>query len=209
VLAVSALAERDPQAKRRAGALLVGVLVLWPMLHLAEFQPGKLFEPGNLQVMGGFLAAFLPLATSADFLGLLLKATVETLAMATAGMALAFVIAVPLSVAMTRALSVSRIGPGPGRRLGTARRHAARATRWRGWTWPTACSTAATSCPAGSCSAWGSRACCTSARRCCWPTSRSRRSTRRSPTPPWASSSRKASPAARRWLPRCMPSTWR
>ncbi|HEX6707289.1 MAG TPA: ABC transporter permease [Albitalea sp.] len=119
--------DRDPQARRRAGALLAGVIVLWPVLRLAEFQPGKLFEPGNLQVMGGFLGGFLPPSTSVEFLRLLLKATLETLAMATAGVALAFVLAVPLALAMTRALSVSRIGPGPGRRLSALRRHVARA----------------------------------------------------------------------------------
>ncbi|HEV7915454.1 MAG TPA: ABC transporter permease [Albitalea sp.] len=119
--------QRDPQARRRATALLVSLVILWPVLVLAEFKPWTLFEPGNLKVMGSFLAAFLPPATSAEFLGLLLKATLETLAMATAGIALSFLIAVPLALAMTRALSVSRIGPGPGRWLGELRRHAARA----------------------------------------------------------------------------------
>jgi phosphonate transport system permease protein len=118
--------ERDPQARRRATGVLLGVLLLWPMLQLAEFRPAALFESGNLQVIGGFLAAFLPPATSVEFLGLLLKATLETLAMATAGIALAFVIATPLAFAMTRPLSVSRIGPGPGRRRGEAFRHGAR-----------------------------------------------------------------------------------
>ncbi|HEY2925755.1 PhnE/PtxC family ABC transporter permease [Piscinibacter sp.] len=118
--------ERDPQARRRASGVLLGVLVLWPMLQLAEFRPAALFESGNLKVMGGFLGAFLPPANSVEFLGLLLKATLETLAMASAGIALAFVIATPLAFAMTHSLSVSRIGPGPGRRRGEALRHAAR-----------------------------------------------------------------------------------
>jgi phosphonate transport system permease protein len=120
-------AERDPHARRRATAFVVALVVLWPVLVLSEFRPQRLFDPGNLQVMRGFLAGFVPPATSAEFLGLLAKATLETLAMATAGLALAFVIAVPLALAMTRALSVSRIGPGPGQRMGTARRHVARA----------------------------------------------------------------------------------
>jgi phosphonate transport system permease protein len=105
----------------------VGVLVLWPMLQLAEFAPWRLFQAGNLQVMGAFLGAFLPPATAPEFLGLLLEATLETLAMATAGIALSLVIAVPLALAMTRSLSVSRIGPGRLRRLGDLRRHGARA----------------------------------------------------------------------------------
>jgi len=95
------------------------------MLKLAEFNPAAVFASGNLQVIGGFLGAFLPPATSPEFLALLLKATLETLAMATAGTALAFIIGAPLAFVTTRALSVSRIGPGPGRvRAGVARQAA-------------------------------------------------------------------------------------
>ena len=117
---------RDPQARARAGALLAGVVVLWPLLVLADFKPWVLFEAGNLRVMGNFLAAFLPPATSTEFLGLLLSATLQTLAMATAGIALAWLLAVPLAFAMTPSLSVSRIGPGNGLRRGRALRSLAR-----------------------------------------------------------------------------------
>ena len=117
---------RDPQARARAGALLAAVVVLWPLLVLAEFKPWVLFEAGNLRVMGNFLAAFLPPATSSEFLGLLLTATLQTLAMATAGIALAWLLAVPLAFAMTPSLSVSRIGPGNGLRRGRALRSVAR-----------------------------------------------------------------------------------
>ena len=119
-------AERDPQALRRASALLVAVVVLWPILVLAEFKPWALFEAGNLRVMGDFLAGFLPPVASTEFLGLLLKATLQTLAMATAGIALALVLAVPLAFVMTESLSISRIGPGRGRGLARALRGAAR-----------------------------------------------------------------------------------
>jgi phosphonate transport system permease protein len=124
--AVARARQRDPQALPRATALLVAVVVLWPMLVLAEFKPWALFEAGNLRVMGDFLAGFLPPVTSAEFLGLLLKATLQTLAMATAGIALALLLAVPLAFVMTEALSISRIGPGRGRGLGRAVRAAAR-----------------------------------------------------------------------------------
>ena len=125
-LAATRTAERDPQALPRATALLVGVVVLWPMLVLAEFKPWALFEPGNLRVMGDFLVGFLPPVTSAEFLGLLLKATLQTLAMATAGIALALLLAVPLAFVMTEYLSISRIGPGRGRGVGRVVRGAAR-----------------------------------------------------------------------------------
>ena len=117
---------RDPAARSRAGAFVVAVVVLWPLLALAEFKPWQLFESGNLQVMGSFLAGFLPPSTAPDFLALLWKATLETLAIATAGIALAFLVAVPLAVVATRSLAVSRIGPGPGRGAGAALRTATR-----------------------------------------------------------------------------------
>ena len=125
-LAAARALQRDPQALPRATALLVGVAVLWPMLVLAEFKPWALFETGNLRVMGDFLAGFLPPVTSAEFLGLLLKATLQTLAMASAGIALALVLAVPLAFVMTESLSISRIGPGRGRGFGRVVRGAAR-----------------------------------------------------------------------------------
>ena len=117
---------RDPLARRRLGALLLALVVLWPMLVVAEFKPQALLAPAGLRAMRGFLAGFLPPALSAEFLGLLSRATLETLAMATAGVALAFMVAVPLALAATHALSVSRIGPGPGRWRGTLLRQAAR-----------------------------------------------------------------------------------
>ncbi|MEP7138462.1 MAG: ABC transporter permease [Caldimonas sp.] len=117
---------RDPAARTRLAWLVVAVVVLWPLLALADFRPWLLFEPGNLQVMANFLAGFLPPSTAPDFLALLAKATLETLAIATAGIALAFVIAAPLAFIATRALAVSRIGPGPGRGLGATVRTATR-----------------------------------------------------------------------------------
>lgn len=117
-LSLADAAPRDPLARRRLTALVLALVLLWPMLHLAEFKPWAMFSGDSLKVMGGFLAAFLPPSVEPDFLALLAKATLETLAMATAGVALAFVIALPLAFAMTRSLSVSRIGPGPGRWLG-------------------------------------------------------------------------------------------
>jgi len=123
---MSTLALHDPQARQRATALLVALVVLWPMLQLSQFNPGALFDAGNLKVVGGFLAGFWPPVVSAEFLGLVLEATLQTLAIATAGIALAFAIAAPLAFIATRALSVSRIGPGRGERRGRALRTVAR-----------------------------------------------------------------------------------
>ena len=106
---------RDPHAARRLTACAAALVIAWPMLALSEFKPWALFTDGNLAVIGGFLAGFFPPDGSPAFLALLLKATLETLAMATAGTALALLIGAPLGFVTTRALSISRIGPGPGR----------------------------------------------------------------------------------------------
>ncbi len=98
--------------------MLLALVVLWPMLVWSEFRPLSLFDAKNLSTMGGFLAGFLPPDTSREFLGYVAKATLETLAMATAGIALALVIACPMAFLMTFSLSISRIGPGPGRLRG-------------------------------------------------------------------------------------------
>jgi phosphonate transport system permease protein len=104
----------DPAARGRLTALVLGLVVLWPLLALAEFHPWALLGSDNLQVMANFLGGFLPPSTAPDFLALLGKATLETLAIATAGIALAFIVAAPLAVLATRSLAVARIGPGRG-----------------------------------------------------------------------------------------------
>jgi phosphonate transport system permease protein len=118
---------RDPATRRRIGAAVVALVVLWPLLALAEFRPWVVFEGANWQVMTNFLAGFLPPSTAPDFLALLGKATLETLAIATAGIALAFLVATPLAVLATRSLAIARIGPGPGQRRGAAVRTVTRA----------------------------------------------------------------------------------
>lgn len=118
---------RDPLARRRLTALLIAVVLLWPLLVLADFRPWTLFELDHLQVIGGFLADFVPPSTAPFFLGLLGQATLQTLAIATAGIALAWLAAVPLAFAMTSALSISRLGPGRLRWRGHGVRAVARA----------------------------------------------------------------------------------
>ena len=114
---------RDPDALSRFALTAVIVLLLWPGFKLTEFDVGQLLDPRNRETMGKFIGTFFPLELSRDFLGMVLRSTLETLAIATAGMAIALVIALPLALMVTRSLSVSRIGPGPGMwsgRLGRA-----------------------------------------------------------------------------------------
>jgi phosphonate transport system permease protein len=94
----------DPAARPRLWGLLVALAVLWPLWQGAGVQPGALFDPNNLHVIGGFLAGFLPPDTSAEFGGYLWQATLETLAIATIGLLVAFVLAVPLSYWATSAV---------------------------------------------------------------------------------------------------------
>ncbi|MCM0045311.1 MAG: ABC transporter permease subunit [Burkholderiaceae bacterium] len=125
--AAAARAAIDPAAALRAAGLLAGLVVLWQLARLAQVDPSALLDDGNLATMGTFLAQFFPPALDAPFLRLVAVATLETLAMATAGVALAMLIAVPAGMALSETLSVSRLGPGPGRRRAAAGRSLLRA----------------------------------------------------------------------------------
>lgn len=117
--AANSHAPGDPAVRGRVALLLLAALILWPVLVVSGVKPAALFEARNLQAMAGFLAGFLPPETGGEFLTYLGRATLETLAIATAGIALAFLLALPLALLTTRVLSVAEIGPGPG--LGRAR----------------------------------------------------------------------------------------
>lgn len=104
----------DPAALPRLALAALALAVLWPGIELAEVRPSTLFDPQNTRVIGEFLATFLPPAHAPEFLVLVGRAALETLAMASAGTALALLIAIPLSLLVTHTLSVSRIGPARG-----------------------------------------------------------------------------------------------
>ncbi len=88
---------RDPAARVRLGGALAALAILWPLAEAVQLRPGALFDLRSLAVLGRFLAAFLPPETGSEFLALLAWAGLETLAIATAGLALAFVLALPLA----------------------------------------------------------------------------------------------------------------
>lgn len=119
---------RDPAAAPRLLLTFGIVVLLWPGFRLAEFDPAVLFDPRSRETMGRFISAFFPLETSVEFLRLIARSTLETLAIATTGTVLAMLIGVPLALAVTRSLSVSRIGPGPGYLIGRVLRLPARFT---------------------------------------------------------------------------------
>ncbi len=98
---------RDPAALPRLVLGLLALLLLWPGLQLSELNLAVLADDENAGNMGRFLADFWPPAHDGEFLPLLGRATLETLAIATAGMALALLIAVPGALLASRALSLS------------------------------------------------------------------------------------------------------
>lgn len=117
---------RDPDALRRFVVTCIALTILWPMMQLAQFDVFALFEASNLKVFTNFLIQFFPPNLQASFLALVFKATLETLAMATAGIALAMLMAIPLGLIITYSLSISRIGPASGHRIAKLGRYLAR-----------------------------------------------------------------------------------
>jgi phosphonate transport system permease protein len=100
---------RDPAALPRLALTLLALLLLWPGLRLSELNLTVLLERDNAANMARFLSDFWPLAHDREFLQLLGRATLETLAIATAGMALALLLAIPAALLASRALSLSAV----------------------------------------------------------------------------------------------------
>ena len=96
------------------GAALV---LLWPLAVTTEFRPWVLLEPDNLRISGRFIASFFPPVLQPEFLAMVLRETWRTVAIATAGVTLALLIAVPMALLAVRLLSVSalagRMARGP------------------------------------------------------------------------------------------------
>jgi phosphonate transport system permease protein len=83
-------------------------VLLWPLLVATEFRPWVLFEPDNLKVTAQFLGQLLAAGARREFLAMVARETWRTVAIATAGMTLALVLAMPLTLLSTRACCRSR-----------------------------------------------------------------------------------------------------
>jgi phosphonate transport system permease protein len=103
------VAERDPAWRGRAVWLAASILLLWPLLVLTEFRPWQMLEARSLRVTAHFLAGFAVPQLSADFLALVAHETWRTVAIATAGVSLALLLAAPLALTATAALSISSL----------------------------------------------------------------------------------------------------
>jgi phosphonate transport system permease protein len=103
---------RDPAVLPRLLITLLGIALLLPSIRLSELDLGVLLASDSQREMANFVAAFWPPAHDAEFLQMLLDATLQTLAIATAGMALALLVGVPAGLLASRALSLSAASRG-------------------------------------------------------------------------------------------------
>lgn len=101
---------RDPAWRSRLAFTIVAVIVLVPLMRAAEFEPWQLFDRSSLSTARQFIASFFPPVVAPPFLAAAAAATVQTLAIATAGMTIALVIAIPATFVMTRITSLSSLG---------------------------------------------------------------------------------------------------
>lgn len=116
----------DPAWRGRISVTLIGLLLLWPMLVASEFKPWILLDAQSLGATWQFLSSFVPPAHSKAFLLLMLDATWQTIAIATAGLTLALLAAIPLTLLATASLSISRLESGRMRFSGAVIRQVAR-----------------------------------------------------------------------------------
>ena len=107
--APAAPALRDPALMQRWSLLLLVAVLAWPLLVWTEFNPATLADTRSLEHTWRFVRDFVPPRHDNEFLVLLARETWRTVAIATVGMALAWLIAVPLALLVTSRLSVSAI----------------------------------------------------------------------------------------------------
>ena len=100
---------KDPAWHSRLSLAILAIVLLVPALISTEFKPWVFFEAENLKVTLKFLADFVPPNTKPDFLKLVAIEAWRTIAIATAGMVLALVLAIPLTLVSTRVLSISAL----------------------------------------------------------------------------------------------------
>jgi phosphonate transport system permease protein len=109
--------QRDPAWIARLSWSLAGLVLLWPLLAWTEFKPWVLLAPDSLKPTLNFLASFVPPRLDGEFLLLVARETWRTVAIATVGLTLALLLALPLTLLSVRALSVSglagRMAPLP------------------------------------------------------------------------------------------------
>jgi phosphonate transport system permease protein len=109
VTAPRAAPARDPAWLGRVFWTSLALVLLWPLLVATEFKPWVLIESGNWKPTRQFIASFFPPTLNGEFLAMVARETWRTVAIATAGITLALVLALPLTLASTRVLSISAL----------------------------------------------------------------------------------------------------
>ena len=107
---IAAPAQRDPAWLGRVFWTCAALALLAPALVAAEFKPWVMLTPDNLKITARFVADFFPPKVDREVLAMVARETWRTVAIATAGLALALVLAIPLTLLSTAALSVSALG---------------------------------------------------------------------------------------------------
>ncbi len=101
--------QRDPAWHARLFWLLAATVLLWPLLTLTEFKPWLLLDPDSLRPTLRFVGDFFPPQLEPGFLLTVAAETWRTVAMATAGISLALLLAIPLTLVSVRVLSISAL----------------------------------------------------------------------------------------------------
>ncbi len=100
---------RDPAWTQRVAWASFALVLLIPALITTEFKPWIFFNADNLKVTSRFIGDFFPPEIGAEFLQMVMVEAWRTIAIASAGMALALVVAIPMTLAATSVLSISSL----------------------------------------------------------------------------------------------------
>lgn len=100
----------DPTWRQRVSISLLFIVSIYPLLTVTEFKPWALFDSQSAEATWQFLISFFPPKTSLNFLWELAKAAWITIAIATCGMVMALILAIPLALVITNNFSVSALG---------------------------------------------------------------------------------------------------
>lgn len=100
---------RDPAWFARIRFAVLGIILLIPALIATEFKPWLLFEEQNLKITLKFLGDFFPPSLDTSFLKMIAMEAWKTIAIATVGIFLALILAIPMTLISTRVLSISSL----------------------------------------------------------------------------------------------------
>jgi phosphonate transport system permease protein len=99
----------DPAWMGRVFWTVAALALLWPLATATEFRPWVFFAADSRGPLLQFLSTFVPPETSPEFLVLVARETWRTIAIATAGITLALIVAIPSAIVATRTLSISAL----------------------------------------------------------------------------------------------------